>query len=135
MHGSAGSLFVIYNAVANSFFWGGDFAQQHIIWTQSLMHVALITVLYVTIAHYDINMHACPHTHTHTHTHTHKRTHTHRTGAFGYFEVTDDITKYCKAKVFSEIGKKTPIGVRFSTVGQLAHRSFCICAFTCMYFT
>ncbi|GFY49532.1 catalase [Trichonephila inaurata madagascariensis] len=38
-------------------------------------------------------------------------------GAFGYFEVTDDITKYCKAKLFSEIGKKTPIVVRFSTVG------------------
>ena len=39
-------------------------------------------------------------------------------GAFGYFEVTHDITKYCKASVFSKIGKKTPIGVRFSTVGQ-----------------
>ncbi|KAL0276945.1 UNVERIFIED_CONTAM: hypothetical protein PYX00_004400 [Menopon gallinae] len=38
-------------------------------------------------------------------------------GAFGYFEVTHDITKYCKAKVFSEIGKRTPIAVRFSTVG------------------
>lgn len=37
-------------------------------------------------------------------------------GAFGYFEVTHDITKYCKAKVFSEIGKKTPLAVRFSTV-------------------
>ncbi|KAK5643025.1 hypothetical protein RI129_009192 [Pyrocoelia pectoralis] len=38
-------------------------------------------------------------------------------GAFGYFEVTHDITKYCAAKVFSQIGKKTRIGVRFSTVG------------------
>lgn len=38
-------------------------------------------------------------------------------GAFGYFEVTDDITKYTAASVFSSIGKKTPIGVRFSTVG------------------
>lgn len=38
-------------------------------------------------------------------------------GAFGYFEVTHDITKYTAAKVFSGIGKKTPIGVRFSTVG------------------
>ncbi|TGZ56270.1 Catalase [Temnothorax longispinosus] len=36
-------------------------------------------------------------------------------GAFGYFEVTHDITKYSKAKVFSSIGKKTPIAVRFST--------------------
>ena len=39
-------------------------------------------------------------------------------GAFGYFEVTDDITKYCKAKIFSEVGKRTPLAVRFSTVGQ-----------------
>ncbi|XP_055379055.1 catalase [Condylostylus longicornis] len=38
-------------------------------------------------------------------------------GAFGYFEVTHDITKYTAAKVFSEIGKRTPIAVRFSTVG------------------
>ncbi|XP_063240442.1 catalase isoform X3 [Bacillus rossius redtenbacheri] len=38
-------------------------------------------------------------------------------GAFGYFEVTHDITKYCKAKIFSEIGKRTPLAVRFSTVG------------------
>lgn len=39
-------------------------------------------------------------------------------GAFGYFEVTHDITKYCKAKVFEHIGKRTPIAVRFSTVGK-----------------
>ncbi|XP_075423693.1 catalase-like isoform X1 [Ascaphus truei] len=40
-------------------------------------------------------------------------------GAFGYFEVTNDITKYCKAKVFESIGKKTPIAVRFSsTAGE-----------------
>ena len=38
-------------------------------------------------------------------------------GAFGYFEVTHDITKYTKAKVFSSIGKRTPIAARFSTVG------------------
>ncbi|KAK1128433.1 hypothetical protein K0M31_002898 [Melipona bicolor] len=38
-------------------------------------------------------------------------------GAFGYFEVTHDITRYSKAKVFSSIGKRTPIAVRFSTVG------------------
>nr|AKG51681.1 catalase [Oryzias sinensis] len=37
-------------------------------------------------------------------------------GAFGYFEVTHDITRYCKAKVFEHIGKTTPIAVRFSTV-------------------
>ena len=39
-------------------------------------------------------------------------------GAFGYFEVTHDITNLCKAKVFSKVGKRTPIAVRFSTVGE-----------------
>lgn len=47
-------------------------------------------------------------------------------GAFGYFEVTHDITKYCKAKVFSEIGKRTPVAVRFSTVGKY-YSLFCCC--------
>ncbi|XP_030760940.1 catalase-like [Sitophilus oryzae] len=37
-------------------------------------------------------------------------------GAFGYFEVTHDITRYTAATVFSNIGKKTPIAVRFSQV-------------------
>ncbi|XP_075692888.1 catalase-like [Rhinoderma darwinii] len=36
-------------------------------------------------------------------------------GAFGCFEITHDITRYCKAKVFGHIGKKTPVAVRFST--------------------
>ena len=39
-------------------------------------------------------------------------------GAFGYFEVTHDITKYCKAAIFNRIGKRTPCVVRFSTVGK-----------------
>jgi catalase len=38
-------------------------------------------------------------------------------GAFGTFTVTGDITRYTKARVFSEIGKKTETLVRFSTVG------------------
>ena len=38
-------------------------------------------------------------------------------GAHGYFQVTNDVTKFCKADVFSEIGKKTPVFLRFSTVG------------------
>ncbi|KAG1661806.1 Catalase [Nymphon striatum] len=38
-------------------------------------------------------------------------------GAFGYFEVTHDITKYCRASIFSEIGKRTPLAIRCSTVG------------------
>ncbi|XP_066139108.1 catalase-like [Euwallacea fornicatus] len=37
-------------------------------------------------------------------------------GAFGYFEVTHNISKFTAAKPFSELGKKTPIGMRFSTV-------------------
>jgi catalase len=38
-------------------------------------------------------------------------------GAYGTFTVTNDITRYSKAKVFSEIGKQTDVFVRFSTVG------------------
>lgn len=38
-------------------------------------------------------------------------------GAYGTFTVTHDISKYTRAKVFSEIGKKTKVFVRFSTVG------------------
>lgn len=39
-------------------------------------------------------------------------------GAFGYFEVTHpNIQKYSAAKIFNAVGKKTPIAVRFSTVG------------------
>ena len=38
-------------------------------------------------------------------------------GAYGYFEVTHDVTKYTRAKFLSEIGKKTEVLARFSTVG------------------
>jgi catalase len=39
-------------------------------------------------------------------------------GAFGYFELTKpDIQKYSKAKVFDTVGKKSPLAIRFSTVG------------------
>ena len=38
-------------------------------------------------------------------------------GAFGTFTVTHYITKYTKAKMFSEIGKKTDMLASFSTVG------------------
>lgn len=37
-------------------------------------------------------------------------------GAHGYLEVTQDLTKYTKASLFSEVGKRTPLFVRFSTV-------------------
>lgn len=45
-----------------------------------------------------------------------RRMHAKGSGAFGTFTVTDDITKYTKAKMFSEVGKKTDLFVRFSTV-------------------
>ncbi|XP_018319777.1 catalase-like [Agrilus planipennis] len=38
-------------------------------------------------------------------------------GAFGYFNVTNDITRYCAAALFSQVGKRTKIAVRFSTIG------------------
>ncbi|NEW04909.1 catalase [Paenibacillus sp. SYP-B3998] len=37
-------------------------------------------------------------------------------GAHGYFEVTQDLTPYTKASFLSELGKRTPLFVRFSTV-------------------
>ncbi len=45
-----------------------------------------------------------------------RRMHAKGSGAFGTFTVTHDITKYAKAKIFSEIDKKTEMFVRFSTV-------------------
>jgi catalase len=38
-------------------------------------------------------------------------------GAGGYFELTKDVSKYTKAKFLSEVGKRTEVFVRFSTVG------------------
>ncbi|GJQ57423.1 MAG: catalase [Candidatus Scalindua sp. AMX11] len=45
-----------------------------------------------------------------------RRMHAKGSGAFGTFTVTHDITKYTKAKLFSHVGKKTDLFVRFSTV-------------------
>jgi len=45
-----------------------------------------------------------------------RRMHAKGAGAHGTFTVTHDITKYTKAKIFSEIGKKTDMFARFSTV-------------------
>ncbi len=39
------------------------------------------------------------------------------TGAYGVFTVTHDITRYTRAKVFSQVGKQTKLFLRFSTVG------------------
>jgi catalase len=37
-------------------------------------------------------------------------------GAHGSFEVTNDVTEYTKAALFGEVGKRTPMFARFSTV-------------------
>ncbi len=45
-----------------------------------------------------------------------RRMHAKGSGAYGNFTVTQDISKYTRAKIFSQIGKKTDLFVRFSTV-------------------
>ncbi|WP_017523010.1 catalase [Pusillimonas noertemannii] len=45
-----------------------------------------------------------------------RRMHAKGAGAFGTFTVTKDITQYTKARIFSEVGKQTPMLIRFSTV-------------------
>nr|XP_034824734.1 peroxisomal catalase 1-like [Maniola hyperantus] len=40
------------------------------------------------------------------------------TGAFGYFEVTHDISHICKADFLKKVGKKTPVVLRLSTGGR-----------------
>lgn len=45
-----------------------------------------------------------------------RRMHAKGSGAYGMFTVTHDITKYTKAKIFSEIGKQTELFTRFTTV-------------------
>ncbi len=38
------------------------------------------------------------------------------TGAHGFFEVTEDVTQFTKASFLAEVGKRTPVFLRFSTV-------------------
>ena len=45
-----------------------------------------------------------------------RRMHAKGSGAYGTFTVTHDITRFTKARIFSEIGKKTDLFARFSTV-------------------
>ena len=45
-----------------------------------------------------------------------RRMHAKGAGAYGTFTVTHDITRYTRAALFSEIGKRTPMFARFSTV-------------------
>jgi len=45
-----------------------------------------------------------------------RQVHAKGSGAYGVFTMTGDITKYTRASIFSEIGKKTECFLRFSTV-------------------
>ena len=45
-----------------------------------------------------------------------RRMHAKGSGAFGTFTVTHDVTKYTRAKIFSEVGKQTGMFARFTTV-------------------
>ena len=45
-----------------------------------------------------------------------RRMHAKGSAAYGTFTVTHDISKYTKASIFSEVGKKTDVFLRFSTV-------------------
>ena len=53
-----------------------------------------------------------------------RRIHAKGWGAHGTFTVTHDITRFTKAKIFSAIGKQTPMFARISTVAgeRLHHR-------------
>ena len=43
--------------------------------------------------------------------------HAKRSGAYGTFTVTNDLSRYTRAKIFNKIGKQIKIFLRFSTVG------------------
>ncbi|WP_312044779.1 catalase [Erwinia sp.] len=45
-----------------------------------------------------------------------RRMHAKGSGAYGTFTVTQDITRFSRAKIFSAVGKKTDLFMRFSTV-------------------
>ncbi|WP_420145161.1 catalase [Sphingobium sp.] len=45
-----------------------------------------------------------------------RRMHAKGSGAFGTFTVTHDVTRYSKASMFAQVGKKTEVFQRFSTV-------------------
>lgn len=67
-----------------------------------------------------------------------RRMHAKGSGAYGNFTVTHDITQWTKAKVFSEIGKKTDVFVRFSTVAGergAADAERDIRGFACKFYT
>ena len=41
--------------------------------------------------------------------------HARGSGAHGYFELTESLSQYTKAKFLQEVGKRTPVFARFST--------------------
>lgn len=45
-----------------------------------------------------------------------RRMHAKGSGAFGQFTLTHDISRYTRAKLFNDVGKKTDLFIRFSTV-------------------
>src|SRR5271165_1552339 len=45
-----------------------------------------------------------------------RRMHAKGWGAYGTFTVTRDISRFTRAKIFSAVGKQTPLFARFSTV-------------------
>ncbi|MGE0580823.1 MAG: catalase [Steroidobacteraceae bacterium] len=45
-----------------------------------------------------------------------RRMHAKGSGAYGVFTVTGDITRYSRAKIFSQVGKRTELFARFTTV-------------------
>jgi catalase len=45
-----------------------------------------------------------------------RRMHAKGSGAFGQFTVTNDISRYTRAAIFAQVGKKTDLFLRFSTV-------------------
>src|SRR6478752_4778461 len=44
--------------------------------------------------------------------------HARGSGAYGYFEVTDDVTGFTRADFLSEVGRRTETFIRFSTVAD-----------------
>lgn len=54
-----------------------------------------------------------------------RRMHAKGSGAFGTFTVTQDISRYTRAKIFSQVGKRTELFARFTTVA--GERGSCRC--------
>src|SRR5262245_62409552 len=45
-----------------------------------------------------------------------RRMHAKGSGAYGTFTVTNDITRFTRARIFAQVGKKTELFARFTTV-------------------